>query len=233
MGRTSDARERLIQAAIDLVWTASYGAVGVDAICDRAGVKKGSFYHFFSGKDDLMVAALDAHWQSRRAVFDATFSPSVDPLTRLRHYFTHVFERQVAVQAKYGRVLGCFHNSVGTECIQALPAIAAKVQEVLSSYRLYLETTLRDAQAVGAMRAGDPAADAKMLFAYVEGALTQARIHDDPTILQSLPEAGFALLGIRTSPPAPAPLPLAVPAAVPAKRSKRPAAAKTTRAART
>jgi TetR/AcrR family transcriptional repressor of nem operon len=230
MGRTSDARERLIQAAIDLVWTASYGAVGVDAICDRAGVKKGSFYHFFSGKDELMVAALGAHWEARRAVFDATFSPSVDPVTRLRHYFTHVFERQVAVRARYGRVLGCFHNSVGTECIQSLPAISAKVQEVLSSYRLYLETTLRDAQAVGAMRAGDPADDAKMLLAYVEGALTQARIHDDPTILRSLPEAGFALLGIRAPAPAPPP-PRAAPA--PAKRSKRAAAARNARAART
>jgi TetR/AcrR family transcriptional repressor of nem operon len=200
MGRTSDARERLIQAAIDLVWPASYGAVGVDAICEQAGVKKGSFYHFFSGKDDLMVAALDTHWRNRREAFDRIFSPSVPPLERLRHYFIHVHERQTIVRKKYGRILGCFHNSVGTERIQALPAIAAKVQGVLTSYKRYLETTLRDAQAEGLMRRGDPAADAKMLFACVEGALTQARIDDDPEILRGLPEAGFALLGIKAPP---------------------------------
>src|SRR4051812_41402645 len=127
MGRTSDARERLVQATIDLIWTASYGAVGVDAICERAGVKKGSFYHFFTGKDELVVAALDAHRQSRREVFDRIFSSSSPPLDRLATYLHHVFERQTAIREKYGRVLGCFHNSVGTECIHANPAIAAKV----------------------------------------------------------------------------------------------------------
>jgi TetR/AcrR family transcriptional repressor of nem operon len=217
MGRTSDARERLIEATVDLVWAESYGGVGVDAICERAGVKKGSFYHFFSGKDDLMVAALDAHWQSRREIFDRIFSPSVAPIDRLRQYFAHIFQRQTAVREKYGRILGCFHNTVATECIQKHPAIAAKVQEILSHLRSYLETTLRDAQAAGDMRKGDPAADAKMLFAYVEGALTQARIHDDPEILRRLPEGGFPLLGISLAPPARA------------KTAKTPKAPKTTK----
>jgi len=203
VGRTSDARERLVQATIDLIWRTSYGAVSVDAICEKAGVKKGSFYHFFASKDELVVAALDTHWESRRAVLDSIFSPSVPPLDRLRRYFAHVYERQTAVKKEYGRILGCFHNSVGIECIQQEPAIAAKVQEVLSTYRRYFETTLRDAQAAGAMRKGDPAADAETLFAYVEGALGQARIHDDVEILRRLQEAGFAILGITTAQAAP------------------------------
>jgi TetR/AcrR family transcriptional repressor of nem operon len=196
VGRTSDARERLVQAAIDLIWQTSYGAVGVDAICEEAGVKKGSFYHFFASKQELVVAALDAHWAARREVFDRIFSPSTDPLDRFRAYFAHVYERQRGIKRQYGRILGCFHNSVGTECIQQSPAIAAKVQEILSMYRRYFETTLRDAQALGLVRQGDPEADAKTLFAFVEGALTQARIHDDPEPLEHVAVTGFAILGI-------------------------------------
>jgi TetR/AcrR family transcriptional repressor of nem operon len=199
VGRTSDARERLIGAATSLIWQSSCGAVGVDAICEEAGVKKGSFYHFFGSKDDLVVAALDAHWEKRRVMLDGIFSPSVPPLDRLRRYLAHSFERQAAIRKEYGRVLGCFHNSVGTECIQAAPAIAAKVQEVISMHRSYLETTLRDAQAAGVMRRGDPAADAKTLYAYVAGTIAQARIHDDLEVLKSLPATGFALLGITAS----------------------------------
>jgi TetR/AcrR family transcriptional repressor of nem operon len=208
MVRTSDARERLVEAAIDLLWSTSYGAVGVDAICEAAGVKKGSFYHFFASKDDLVVAALDAHWESRRTALDAIFSPSLPPLERLDRYFAHVLERQTSVRARYGRVLGCFHNSVASECIERPKEVAAKVQRVLTTYTRYFESALRDAQAEGLRAGGDPAADAKALFAYVEGALAQARIHDDLEILRRLPETAYALVGLprpqdRASPPAP------------------------------
>lgn len=196
MGRTSDARQRLVQATIDLIWQSSYGRVGVDAICERAGVKKGSFYHFFASKDELVVAALDAHWSTRRVDLDRIFSPTVPPLERLRAYFAHICERQTIVRQKYGRVLGCFHHSVGSECIQAAPEIAAKVQSVVGMYRMYLETTLRDAMATGLIRGGDPAAHARTLLAFIEGALTQARIHDDPDLLRNLEATGLALVGL-------------------------------------
>lgn len=224
MPRTTDARERLVQATIDLVWQTSYGAVGVDAICERANVRKGSFYHFFASKDELVVAALEAHWQTRRPVFDAMFSASIPPLERLARYFAHVATRQAEVQKTYGRILGCFHNSVGSECIQRTPMIAAKVQEVISMYRRYLETALRDARAEGSLPEGDSAVDAKTLFAFVNGALGQARIHDDLSILKRLPETGFAFLGVagpHLPPSAPPSKPIAPAAATPAAPTRR------------
>jgi AcrR family transcriptional regulator len=54
-----DAKQRLLDTAIDLIWEQSYGAVSVDVICERAGTKKGSFYHFFPSKSDLTVAAIE------------------------------------------------------------------------------------------------------------------------------------------------------------------------------
>ncbi len=84
MGRTSDAKERLMDAALDLIWEESYGSVTIDDICKRAEVKKGSFYYFFSSKSELAVAALERMWlQSWKPSMDQRFSPSIDPLTRL------------------------------------------------------------------------------------------------------------------------------------------------------
>jgi TetR/AcrR family transcriptional regulator, transcriptional repressor for nem operon len=195
----SDARDRLLQAAIDLIWTSSYGAVSVDAICERAQVRKGSFYHFFASKDELVVAALDAHWSTRRPLLDDIFSPARPPLERLGRYFTYVVERQTGVREQYGRVLGCFHNAIGSECVQRPHEVAARAQEIILTLRRYLETTLRDAQAAGQIAPGDPAEDAKVLFAYIQGALAQARVHDDLDILRRIPQAAYAM--VRATPP--------------------------------
>ena len=73
MGRVSDAKERLMEAVSELIWTGSYGGTTIDHICEKAGVKKGSFYYFFDSKADLALAAIDVGWNrirpTRRTVF--------------------------------------------------------------------------------------------------------------------------------------------------------------------
>src|SRR3954451_17494293 len=93
MPRVSDMKERLIEAAMDLMWRNSYGTTSVDAICDRAGAKKGSFYHFFKSKSELAAAALEADWSKRKKDMDAVFSPTIPPLERLERYFEFLYER--------------------------------------------------------------------------------------------------------------------------------------------
>ena len=41
MARVTDTKERLLTAAIELLWEQSLGAASVDAICEKADVKKG------------------------------------------------------------------------------------------------------------------------------------------------------------------------------------------------
>src|SRR5258708_30324404 len=116
MGRTSDANERLMDAALDLIWEESYGAVTIDDICKRAEVKKGSFYYFFDSKATLATAALERMWiEDWKPNLDAKFSSSLSPLTRLTTYLEGIYPIQVARKAKYGKVLGCPVCSVGSE----------------------------------------------------------------------------------------------------------------------
>ena len=69
-------KKRLTDAALDLMWENSYGTTSVDAICERAGAKKGSFYYFFKSKSELTAAALEAEWNKNKANMDALFSPT-------------------------------------------------------------------------------------------------------------------------------------------------------------
>src|SRR5712692_7656669 len=107
MGRVSDAKERLMEAVRELIWTGSYGSTTIDQICEAAGVKKGSFYYFFDSKADVAVAALDAEWNRHRPELDAIFSSTVPPLERLRKYCEYGYQIQKQIAQKCGCVLGC------------------------------------------------------------------------------------------------------------------------------
>lgn len=195
MGRVSDARERLVVATIELAWGQSYGAVSVDAICEHAGVKKGSFYHFFKSKDDLIIAALEEHWQTRKPILDELFAPSVAPLDRLRNYFSYVYTRQLELKAKSGRFLGCFYSAVGMGCGRESEAISRKVQQILGNYEKYYARALKDAVKSG-LRIDDIGSKSKALFAFMEGVLTQARIQDDGELIRNLSSSAFRFLGL-------------------------------------
>ena len=196
MGRVSDARDRLIEAAIDLIYKHGYAGVSVDHLCEAAGVKKGSFYHFFKTKDELVLAALDTHWERRRPILDRLFSPTVAPLERLRAYFDSVYARQLELKARYGQFGGCFYSAVGMTSHDS-PAIGERVRAILARYERYYESALREAALDGILRSQDVAPKARSLFAYMEGVLQQARLNDDPAIVKALGKSAFAFLGIQ------------------------------------
>jgi TetR/AcrR family transcriptional repressor of nem operon len=197
MGRVSDAKQRLMDAVLDLIWSGSYGSTTIDHICDKAGVKKGSFYYFFDSKAELAAEALDTNWQNHRAEFDGIFSATVPPLERLKQFcdFTYKFQREI--KAKYGRVLGCAQASLGSEICTQENVLQKKIQVIMEQKRKYLEAAVRDAHAAGLVHAPDPAAKSRMILAYYEGLLTQARIQNDVEVLREIASGMFAILGVK------------------------------------
>ena len=199
MGRVSDNRNKLMDAVLELIWTGSYGSTTIDHICDKAGVRKGSFYYYFDSKADLALAAIDAQWQIVRAECDALFSPTVAPLQRLKDYFEFGYRFQSQMREKYGHVLGCPLFALGAEVCTQEQALQKKIQEILGYKLKYLETAIRDAHAEGLIEAPDPLTKARMIHAYYEGLLTQARIQNDVEVLREASEGAFAILGIKTT----------------------------------
>lgn len=205
MGRTSDANERLMDAALDLIWEESYGSVTIDDICKRADVKKGSFYYFFKSKSELAVAALERLWeQTWKPRLDSVFSPSSDPLTRLTAYLTSLYERQVEVKKQHGKVLGCPVVSMGSETCTCDNEINLKIRELLGRKRRYYESAIRDAVAEGQIHPCDPTAKAMAFAALIEGSICQARIMNDPEVTRTLPAVALGLLGAKSILPTPA-----------------------------
>jgi TetR/AcrR family transcriptional repressor of nem operon len=196
MGRVSDAKERLMKAVRELIWTGSYGSTTIDQICERAGVKKGSFYYFFDSKADLAEASLGEEWERRRQELDAIFSPTVPPLERLKKYCEYGYRFQAEIHKKCGSVLGCPLFSLGAEVSTQEDKLQKKVQEILGQKRKYLESAIRDAHAAGLIHAPDAAQKARVLFAYYQGVATQARIENKLEVLQDAIRGTYDVLGV-------------------------------------
>lgn len=197
MGRVSDAKQRLMDAVLELIWSGSYGSTTIDDICEKAGVKKGSFYYFFDSKAELAAEAFEESWKQKRVELDSIFSPTVPPLERLRKYAEFAFNFQSEIKAKYGRVLGCPHSCLGSEICTEDDKLEKTIQTIMAYKQKYLESAIRDAHAAGLVYAPDPVAKAQMILAYYEGLLTQARIQNDIDLLRETANGMFAMLGVK------------------------------------
>src|SRR5205809_7259623 len=114
MPRVSDMKERLMDAAMDLIWHNSYGTTSVDAICERAGAKKGSFYYFFKSKSELAAAALEADWNKKKMEMASIFSPTVSLLERLEYYFDFVNDRLADLHKQCCSIESCHLFRLGS-----------------------------------------------------------------------------------------------------------------------
>jgi TetR/AcrR family transcriptional repressor of nem operon len=81
------SRELLLEAATDLIRTKGYASTTVDDLCAKAGVSKGTFFHNFTSKEVLAVAAAN-NWSEMTSAFfrSAPYHQKKDPLERLLGY---------------------------------------------------------------------------------------------------------------------------------------------------
>jgi len=187
---------KLQEALFELMWPQSYGRVTIDAICEKAGVKKGSFYHAYSDKAALALDAFEHAWETNfRPWLDASFSPCDPPLVRLSNWLAGGLQKSLECQKEHGRIYGCPLFNIGSELSMLEPAVAEKVGDLLRRHRRYLTTTLREAVTENSLELDDPEEVARDVLTLVEGALTQARISNSADPLRRLPSSVGRLIG--------------------------------------
>ena len=190
-------KERLMEAAMDLMWLNGYGAASVDAICEQAGAKKGSFYYFFKSKSDLAAAALEADWNKKRSQMDSIFSPTVPPLDRLDRYFDFVYQNLAKVRERCGAILGCPYVSVGSEVSTQDQVVREAIDRIMNRKLQFFISAVRDAASEGLIETADPVAKAQALFSSYQGTIAQARIQNDIDLIRDFKHVAREVLGVK------------------------------------
>ncbi len=196
MGRPSDARKRLIEAAKDVIYANSYEAVSVDELCAAAGVNKSSFYHFFSSKQDLVLVALESQWQWFEDTFlKPTFSDDLPPQERIVRFFDVMMEGQKAQKQREGHMRGCPLGNLTLEMSTQDELIRARLQQFFQEWLSYFERMLSEAKEQGIVPATlDIQVTAQALLAYFEGVVLLAKGRNDPALIATLRQGTLSLM---------------------------------------
>ena len=78
----TDTRNRIITAAWELFYENGYEDTTVDDIVERSGTSKGSFYHYFQGKDALL-ASLSTLFDEKYKALSETVDPAMNSFDKL------------------------------------------------------------------------------------------------------------------------------------------------------
>lgn len=195
MGRTSDAKEKIIESAIELIGSRSYNAVGVQELCDHAGVKKGSFYHFFPSKRELTIAALDQAWSMFKTEFlNPIFSSDMTAEQKLNTLLQKSHEYQVASKDCKGCVTGCAMGNLALELSTQDESIRLKIEEIFEDWAQYFENLVFDGIQEGFFPSDtDPKSTSQAILAYIEGIYLIGKTFNDPELISRLSEGVLQL----------------------------------------
>ncbi|MGC5561569.1 TetR/AcrR family transcriptional regulator [Streptomyces sp. FR-108] len=199
MGRTSDARGKILSAARSLIELRGYSALGVAEICKAAGVPKGSFYYFFASKEALALAVIDEHWTGQRRVWERILSGDGAPLDRLRRLFEETEAGQLAGQQSCGSVSGCLFGNLTLEMSNQTESVRTRLQEIFEAQAALVETVVKEALQRREVSVTDTREAARSVVAQLEGQVLFAKLYNNTRRLGSLWTNCLALLGARTA----------------------------------
>lgn len=195
MKASTDTRQRLLDSARELLYSRSYGHVGVKEICDMAGVQKGSFYHFFPSKQELTLAVLDEFYLIiKEAVFAQAFRPELSPMQRLAVLMENTYALQKTIKEQSGKTLGCPYGNIASELSTQDESIRQRIDSLFQQMTTALQATLDEAVRKGDIAPCNTAATATAMFSYMEGLMLLAKTRNDPEVMREL---GGAMLNIR------------------------------------
>jgi TetR/AcrR family transcriptional repressor of nem operon len=168
-------RERLIVTAMQLFWKKGYGSTSVADVLQAAKVNSGSLYHFFPGKQDLLLAVLDAY---RGGIGEMLLAPAwkgvADPIEKI---FALLARYRLSV-VQTSCVYGCPIGSLALEIHEPDPPVRKALADNFNAWVDAVEQCLLKAELRLPKRL-DRRELAEFVLTTMEGGVMQARTHRD------------------------------------------------------
>lgn len=169
----NDTRDRIVMTAMQLFWEKGFHSTSVADILKAAGANSGSLYHFFPGKQDLLIAVLEAYLHGiRPMLLDPAWDGVDDPI-----------ERIFALLARYRQLIldtdcfyGCPIGSLALELHEPDPVVREKLA---ANFQAWTEAIRECLDGAGDRLPAWADRDqlAQFILTVMEGGVMQARTH--------------------------------------------------------
>lgn len=171
----AETRNRLIRTGAEILCEQSFASMGIEVVLKRAGLSKGSFYHFFASKELFGLEVIQHYAEFFNKKLDRTLKPDgTSALMRLRRYTEDGMEGM----ARFDFKRGCLIGNLMQELAATHPAFRHAITEVLLGWEDRIADCLEQAIAEGDI---PPSVNvrpyAEFFWTGWEGALMQAKRH--------------------------------------------------------
>ena len=173
MGKT-DKRAKLIQVGQQIIVKQGFNAAGLTQILTAANVPKGSFYYYFSSKDEFGLAIInsfaDKYQQKLQRILKEADTPY---LKRLRNYFEAGIAEMNSSQCNNG----CLMGNLAQELSAQNELFRDRLSQIFLDWETMFAECLQSAQQANEL---DTKLDARNLAEFIlagwQGAILQAKV---------------------------------------------------------
>lgn len=188
----AETRNRLIKTGAEILCEQSFASMGIEFVLKRAGLSKGSFYHFFASKELFGLEVIQHYAEFFNRKLDRTLKPDgTSALQRLRRYTEDGMEGM----ARFDFKRGCLIGNLMQELAATHPAFRHAITEVLLGWEDRISECLEQAITEGDI---PPSINvrpfAEFFWTGWEGALMQAKRHQTVEPLAQFVQIFFTAL---------------------------------------
>jgi AcrR family transcriptional regulator len=168
-----DTRSRIVGVAMQLFWEKGYASTSIADILKAANANSGSLYHFFPGKQDLLIAVLDMYLAGIDAMLiNPLWEGITDPIERVFKLLGGYRQHLVNTECQYGCPIGY----LALELHEPDPLVRERIAANFTQWVDRVETCLNDA-GVRLPADLDRRALAHFVLTTMEGAVMQSRTY--------------------------------------------------------
>lgn len=185
-------RDTLIRCGTEMLTEHGFLSTGIDPVLRRAGVPKGSFYHYFASKEAFGLAVIENYAAYFARKLDRWLGDTARPPLERLHAFVDD-ARQGMARHDFRR--GCLVGNLGQEAGGLSETARGRLDAIFGDWEGRVAACLREAQARGELA---PRADCRELAAFFwiawEGAILRAKLVRGPAPLDLFANVFFAAL---------------------------------------